>query len=1143
MRLVVRFSLLVEALISILFLPLLLHGQTAQISGMVVDPVGAVIPDVHIRAVNRDTLVERHARTNGVGLYVLPFLDPGRYQLVMESPGFQTALSEDVTITVDQQLVFNVHLQIGSVFETVKANAEAMGVDTSSAQVNSVVSEPQIRNLPLILRDPSRLILLSAGVNATNSGGGGFSTNGGREENNDLRLDGASINDVEVPTSGNVAVNPDAIKEFRVITNGYMPEFGRNNGAIVNIVTKGGTNEFHGNVYEFGRYSMFGARDFFNKVGTRKDAYTRNEFGMSFAGPVVKRRTFFFFNYDGSRLATTRTNASIVPTKALLSGQFTFTKPDPNDPAHQLSIPIDVSSSQSPMNIFHLPLDPAVGRILGLYPAPTLLLRNGLQGVLFFPSRDLTVSDVATVRIDHNFSSAHALAVRYVARQGAGTNPVHSDMLPSVGSFSADGRVQLASVHLTSNLRNNLLNDFLADGNRLHLLSSCSRVNQLDSALPRDQFGNGFDLLWPASIAPWGCFTLGDSKAQERSSGAYTMSEHLASVAGRHTVKVGIEFADSYSNNNSGYGSRPMLSFGNFTSFGVPAIRTGVPAADADPILQDTLWALFGEVSFESASQFFSPSGKRMPTDELNMRMRDIGIFAQDAYKLLPNLSLNYGLRWNFTGVPYDAHHRLFSLRPEQLNGLAPVTFQRVGSGGLPLYAREWFALQPRFGLAWDPFMSGKTSIRASYGVYRDRPFFAIVDIARSNPPFTESFSSVVFGSAGNGFTGTTLSNLQPPPSLTPSATVSALALLGPTVIDPKVRLPYSQNWNLGFQRQVTGNLFLDVNYVGVQGKRLFREIDGNQPMPRLVKELRLYCSYPNSFNCVDTPNVSTVQGANLFYGAELGLLPFDAVRNNAIVHPILLQASASSTYNALQSMVTQRFSHGQFFQVSYTWAHEIDDAAAPIGATLNNQTFPANSYDLRAEHGNGSLDVRHSLVLNYTSELPLGTGKTRLNRGFVGRVLEGWSLSGIITLAGGFPYDILTARDSDGTGGLALTRADYNPHAKPSIVHDPTTQTGPNPGLFSAPPFGRPGNLSRNVFRAPGINNFDTAWTKTSKINEQVRLEFRGEIYNLFNRVAFAPPDNIIESPRFGQSTSQLGRNDGTSGERQVQFGLKLSF
>jgi hypothetical protein len=1109
---------------------------------MVVDPLGAVVPNAHLRAVNLDTLVERHSTTNGVGLYVLSFLDPGQYQLVIECPGFQTAIAEELILTVDQQLSFNVRLKIGSVFETVKANAE-VGVDTSSAEVNSVVSGRQIMNLPLILRDPSQLILLGAGANATNSGGGGFSTNGGREENNDLRLDGASINDVEIPTSGIVALNPDAIREFRAITNGYMPEFGRNNGAIVNIVTKAGTNEFHGNVYEFGRFSTFGARDFFNKSGTPKNAYTRNEFGTSLGGPVVKRRMFFFFNYDGSRLATTRTKSSIVPTKALLSGKFTFTKPNPNDPAHQLSIPIDVSSSQSPTNVFHLPLDPAVGRILGSYPAPTLLLRNGLQGELFFPSRDLTVSDNATVRIDHNVSSAHALAIRYVADQGAGSNPVHTDVLPSIGSISIGGRVQLLSVHITSNLRNNLLNDFVADGNRLHLLSSCSRINQLDSSLPKDQFGNGFDLMWPARMALWGCFMLSDSKGQERSSGAYTISEQLALVAGRHTAKVGIEFANSYSNNHIGAGSRPMLSFDNFNSFGVPAVRTGVPAADSDPILQDTLWALFGEVSFESASQFFSPSGTRLPTDELNMRMHDIGVFAQDAYKILPNLSLNYGLRWNFVGVPYDAHHRLSTLRPEQLNGFAPVTFQSVGNGGLPLYAREWFALQPRVGLAWDPFKSGKTSVRAGYGVYRDRPFFYIVDGTRGNPPFTESFSNIVFGPAANGFTGTTLSNLEQPDSLTPSATANPMAQLGPSVIDPKLRLPYSQNWNFGFQREVTGNLFLDVNYVGVQGKRLFRVIDGNQPMPSLVKELRAYCSRPNSLNCVDTPNFSTVQGANLVYGAELGLLPFDAVRNNAIVHPTLFQSSASSTYNSLQSMVTERFSHGQFFQVSYTWAHEIDDAAAPTGSTPNNQTFPANSYDLRAEHGNGSLDVRHSLTVNYTAELPLGSGKTHLNRGFVGKALEGWSLSGIVTLAGGFPYDILTIRDSDGTGGFALMRADYNPHTMPSIVHDPITQTGPNPALFSAPPFGRSGNLSRNVFRAPGINNCDAVWTKSSKFNELVRLEFRGEIYNVFNRVAFAPPGNIIESPRFGQSTSEMGRNDGTSGARQIQFGLKLSF
>ncbi len=172
-----------------------------------------------------------------------------------------------------------------------------------------------------------------------------------------------------------------------------------------------------------------------------------------------------------------------------------------------------------------------------------------------------------------------------------------------------------------------------------------------------------------------------------------------------------------------------------------------------------------------------------------------------------------------------------------------------------------------------------------------------------------------------------------------------------------------------------------------------------------------------------------------------------------------------------------------------------------------------------------------------------MGRGKIHLNRGLSGKVLEGWSIAGIISIASGFPYDIFTIRDSDGTGGLALTRADYNPQAKRTIVNDATSQTGPNPGLFGAPPYGRAGNLPRNVFRSPGVNNWDTVWTKNTKINERVGLEFRAEIYNLFNRVPFATPDNIIESPRFGQSSSEVGRNDGTSGARQLQFGLKLNF
>ncbi len=1113
-------------------------AQTAEISGQVMDGSGAVLPGVHIRAVNQQTLVERHAITNDVGRYLLPFLDPGPYQLVMECPGFRTALSEPFTLTVGQEFEFNLSMQVGAVTETVTASTQTDALDTNNSEVSSLISGHQVKDLPVISHDSSQLALLSTGVNLTS--GGGFSTNGNRDLNNDFRLDGASINDVELPILAVVFLNPDAIQEFRVVRSGYGPEFGRNNGAVVNIMTKAGINEFHGSLYEFGRYTLLGARDFFNSEGAPTNAYSLNTFGISVGGPVVKGRTFFFFNYDGARYATTSTNIAIVPTKALLDGQFIYNRIDPDNVGHVLSVPIDVSRPDSPTNIFHLRLDPVARKILGLFPAPTSVLNNGIQGELRYPSRNLTVDNGETVRIDHTFSAVHAFAGRYIFNQGNGTNPFHSDVA-SVGSIAAHNRAQLLTLHLTSSLRNNVLNELMADAHRSHLLIACSGVNKLDSELPGDEFGRGFDLAWPAGIATLGCSTLGDTNGQERSSGAYSISDHLALVEGRHTIKMGLEFTDSYSNNHIGFQSRPMISFANFSAFGVPAAHTGIASVDSDSLLQDTLWALFGEISFEGAAQFFSPNGTRIPTDEVNMRMKDIGFFAQDAYKIFPNLSLSYGLRWNFSGTPYDTQHRLFTVTPDQLSGVAPVTFHSAGKTGPPLYPIDLLALQPRIGVVWAP-RQWNTSIRAGYGIYRDRAFFAIADSARGNPPFTERFANILFQPSGGSFTGTTLSNLQLPASVRPTVTVGPMAFLTPNVIDSKFRLPYSQNWNFGVQHIFRGGLLFDVNYVGVQGKHLFRTVDGNQPIPGLVKKLRAYCSQPNPFNCINSSNESTVQGTNLFDGAELGLLPFDGVNNNAFFHATLLQGSANSTYHALQSMITKRLSHG-FIQLSYSWAHEIDDAAAPIDPTVHNQPIPANSYDLRRERGNGSLDVRHSLRANYTAELPLGSGTSHLNHGVLGKVLEGWSVSGITTFSSGFPYDVLTLKDSDGTGGFALTRPDFNPHAKPSIVPDARTLTGPNPGLFSAPPYGRPGNLSRNVFRAPGIQNWDASCIKTSQIIEQIKLQFRAEVYNIPNHVTFAPPDNVLESPTFGHSQSEVGRNDGTSGARQVQVAIKLIF
>jgi len=285
------------------------------------------------------------------------------------------------------------------------------------------------------------------------------------------------------------------------------------------------------------------------------------------------------------------------------------------------------------------------------------------------------------------------------------------------------------------------------------------------------------------------------------------------------------------------------------------------------------------------------------------------------------------------------------------------------------------------------------------------------------------------------------------------------------------------------------------------------------------------------------------VQGQNLYFGAEIGVLPFDAVINNAINHAQVVQTAGSSTYNGLQVTATKRYSQGVYLRAAYTWAHEIDDSAGDFAPSANNALLPANSHDLRQERGNGAQDVRQALVLSFTAELPFGKGKSILSSGFLGKALEGWMLSGIARFQGGFPYDIFQFRDSQGTGLGGEERPDYNPKATPVPVGNPRIQTGPNPGFVSPAPFGSIGTLRRNTFRVPYTNNWDLAISKNTHLTDRLNLEFRAEAYNAFNRVQFGPPVNLIDFPTFGQSFSEVHRPDSTTGARQMQFALKLNF
>jgi len=1121
--------------------PFVVHAQTATINGTVTDPSGAVVPHAKVTAVNAATNAVRDAETGDAGTYTVSNLPPGIYDVTIEKSGLKSVKFAAVNLTVDQALTLDAKLEISGTAQTVTVEGTSVvPINTTDAQVSNVVDEKQIEGLPLILRDPYQLVLLTPGSTQTNTGLGGFSINGAREQQNNFQLDGTNNNDPGVPGSGLVTLNPDATQEFRVISTSYLPEFGRNSGSVIDIVTRGGTNDFHGDVYYFGRWNALGARDFFNTPDTgRQNPYVRNTFGASVGGPVVKNRVFYFFNYEGNRFATATSTDAVVPDAAFKTGNFTYVDPMAGP------VNINVSTPTSANNNFGLALDPQIQKVLNFYPAangPAVI--QGISDQFFFGDTDLANNNNYTAKVDIVINSKNTLSVRYIANQGT-DNGASGNTLPGIGGEASKFLTQSPNIHLVTSLRPNLQNDLFFGANRTYLKGTCNGTAAIDSLslTGLDPFGNGRD--WGLSdFSVVAC--PGDTDIQVDPFGTYNLGDNMTWTKGRHTMKFGIEFADNYDNGQNSFGERSLPSFAIFSNTqGISALKGTVPFTN--PTVEDSVWALLGGTLSESQTQFYNTGGTRVPSDERGFRERDIYGFFQDQFKLKPNFTLNYGLRYEWDGVPWVVGDQLSSASQAALTGPSPIDFQTVTRGGSnPLYVNDVKGFEPRIGFAWDPFKNGKTSIRAGFGYFRDRNFFNITGDTRSNPPLELPFVNQSFADLGPG-AADQISNIALPTTQIPSpllADFPAVNSLGfPATISPNFHVAYVQQRSFGVQRELGGHFTLEVNYVGNKANRLLRVIDGNPPIPALVAQLRAFCQNPtNSFGCVDSPTETTVQGFNLYIGQQLGVLPFNAVNNSAADHANTVASVANSNYNGLQTTLTRQFANGIRFQVNYTWAHAIDDASDPFRPQLGEFVFPPDTNDLKAEKGSSSFDVRNRLVFNYTAELPFGRGKDRLNSGILGRVLEGWSWSGIGTFQNGFPFDVFApGDDSNGTG--ALQRADFDPNGTRVPITMPLTQTGPNPGLFSFPAFGGPGNLGRNHFVGPGYKNFDMVIAKNTKLSERFTVEFRSEYYNIFNHPNFQPPDNFISDVSFGQSTAEVGRNDGTTGARQLQFGMKLHF
>jgi Carboxypeptidase regulatory-like domain len=1135
-------------------------AQMGSIAGTVTDISGAVVDGADVTARNLQSNELRKATTNSTGTYSLPNLPVGTYEVTVEKATlFYTT---EVEVTVAQMQTLNVQLWIIKAHVEVRA-IQPEDIDLETSQLSNLVNQRKIQDLPLITRDPYSLVLLSPGTFQTDSSNGGFSVNGARDRNNNFLLDGVDNNDTSVPgypSGGVLSANPDSTEEFRVITDNFNAEFGRNNGAIIDVVTKGGTNSFHGDLYEFGRWNGFGgARDWFNPASEgRMNPYVRNQFGGSIGGPIIKNKTFFFFNQEIHLFRTTLTGVDTVPTPEFKMGVFNFNGTQ--------AVNLLPGSAQ---NLNNLPMDPTMQKVFALYPNPTVPTGDGFSGLYFFPSESRTNLFDSTLKIDHHFTDRETLSLRYGYDHSYDPNatPTAAILPGDVGGFAEKAITEGLSAQLTSVLKNTLINNLQFGWNHIYANFTCGGLNELDSPGGVDQFGSGRDYIMDP-FTSFGCASNAlFANEQYRRTGTVSYTESVSWVHGSHTWKFGFDFRDVGETGALNVNSRRQLMLDPDQVFGVNTYSPiNVPNSTFE--LDDAASAFYGLVAQDLNAGFFNKSGVRQGTNDKLFRQHEFDWYGQDTWKVRRNLTLNLGLRYQLNGVPYEQNADFSNLLQDPASFAAgqPVVFTIVGPGtGKSMYQPDYSDIEPRVGLSWDPRGDGKTAVRAAFGIFHDRIFGNIFGSARGNPPFENDYSTFPLNSinqalpVGSNYDGSTCpSCVGPVPAVLPNSSFTFSAavpdgtgLTTAVPLDVHLRNPTSNNWNLGIQRELPGSNTINVSYVGAMGVHVWGNRDGSPPVPALVQQLVAFCSNPgNSFGC--TP--SEVSGTNLYNGFNFGILPFNAVNNNALIQPSYYQTEYNSIYHGLQTKVTHKLSHGLQVEGAYTWSHAIDDSVDPLTPAVGGHTFPRDSRNLAENRGNSDNDTRNVGVINYLWELPLGRGKAYVNSVVLGKIFEGMQFSGITTLQSGHPWQVRSSTDTQRTGIASWGLQVGDPFAAPA-----NSSCAPSPGVgkiyvtndcaFVTPPFGSPGS-GRNSIYGPGFVDFDLAFAKKMKLSDRFQLETRFEGYNIFNHPHFLNPGtdsagvgNLIGSGIFGVITNTYTEPDGTTSARQIQVAMKLIF
>ena len=1202
----------------------LLAGVTASISGTVTDPSGAVIAGATVVATDVDTGVAVTLTTNSQGFYSFQSLPLGKYRIDVTQAGFKAYVQTGLVLDVNSALVVDVSLQVGQATDKVEVSSAALHVDTESTQMGEVITGKEMTDVPLVTRSYTDLLALQPGVVPTASqmtgafsgpfvsagfavplvsgdlNSGALSVNGMRESENGFILNGVLVQELGFSGAGAIP-NLDSLAEFRILTNNFDAEYGNYSGGLINVVTKTGTNQYHGNVFEFLRNTDFDAKNYFD---AGRGAYHENQFGGTFGGPIKKDKIFFFADYQGNRLVQGVTQLITgAPTSAEEMGNLSgfansFITPSgapttvtgsawATQLSTQLGYPVAVGEN------YYVPgcttTNPVSGCVFGSPTGPQLsttafnnISANLLKYIL--PANGTNSAGVPTYST--NAEAINLTDNKFSGRGDANTDfglltayfywdrynridPYWPSNAPLYPGFAVDGKGQTYNVNLgdTKTINSSSVNEFRIGYFRLDTLFNQPQGGK-GVSLASLGFGSGaggapgiVPLVPSLEGVPeidFNDFVIGvPSRPNGLIDNIYQILDNYSKVIGTHTLKFGGQYhydqleedlIDNVSNGNFFFGS-------NFN--GQPS-ETGVDFVDF----------LLGAPSSYVQGQSYPSYGRNFY----------FGLYGQDSWRVKSNLTFNYGLRYDVSSPWKVKYNQFQTLIPgEQSLDFpgSPVGWVFPGDPHVPstLAPTRWNNFAPRLGLAYSfgehegllgkiLGAPGTTSIRAGYGIFYstfegatdfneigDAPFGNYT--GQNEPTFGTPFTNRASGDSITNFFPVT----QPPLHFSPSHPASgppydnltdfynAFGTIGSSpAFYYKNRLPYAEEYELSIEHQITRSDLLTVSYVGTQGHRLLSSLSANPGSPSLCLQLAAEGAI-----AVGTTNTTCGPGnENLVYalpgggfqpGTRLNF-PGTTLPNGTPIVPFgndsyFITAGASS-YNSAQ--INYRHTSGRLQTlIGYTFSKSFDDSSG-YGEQIN----PINS---RLSRGLSAFDSTHNFVASYNYNLPIDKlpGPKPLT--------NGWGISGITRFSTGLPVTLVETDDQSllgtGFGGPITLPVDTPNQVGPVVIEDPRKTGGQyfNPSAFGPSALGTEGDARRRFFHGPGINNFDFALLKDTRITERFDLQFRGEFFNLFNHTQFLTPNGITGFSGGLPTSSSFGYVPGTLPGRIGQLSLKLYF